>query len=227
MLALVGSGEYLPEMDNVDRQLLGLFDGPAKVVCLPTAAGTEGETMIDDWARRGVEHFARLGADAESVRVWNQATANEPAFADRIAEADFIYLSGGKPAYLYDTLKDSLAWEAILNVVSNGGLLAGCSAGAMIQGEIFAGFPRSRQHEGFGLWPNINVIPHFDELPSALIASIRMLVGKKTTIVGVEGNTALLQTDSGYEVIGQGVTIWTPERKTRHMAGPLTDETFG
>ncbi len=42
MLALVGSGEYLPSMEAVDRFLLGQLNTEAHVVCLPTAAGTEG-----------------------------------------------------------------------------------------------------------------------------------------------------------------------------------------
>ena len=33
--------------------------------------------------------------------------------ADQIAEANFIYFSGGKPSYLHETLKDSLAWQAV------------------------------------------------------------------------------------------------------------------
>jgi len=41
MLALVGSGEYLPTMEPVDRQLIARLDAAPSVVCLPTAAGQE------------------------------------------------------------------------------------------------------------------------------------------------------------------------------------------
>ncbi|MEO1057687.1 MAG: Type 1 glutamine amidotransferase-like domain-containing protein, partial [Actinomycetota bacterium] len=135
MLAIVGSGEYLPPMNEVDRQLIDLFDTPPRVACLPTAAGTEGDVMIDDWMQRGVDHFTSLGVEADGVRVWDDATANDPAFAERIAAADFVYLSGGKPGYLMSTLTGTRAWNAISDVIERGGLLAGCSAGAMIQGE--------------------------------------------------------------------------------------------
>lgn len=42
-LALVGSGEYLPQMDQIDRFLLDTIGGAAgaKVVLLPTASGLE------------------------------------------------------------------------------------------------------------------------------------------------------------------------------------------
>ncbi len=46
MLALVGSGEYLPPMEAVDRFLLGWLKCEAQVICLPTAAGTEGPERI-------------------------------------------------------------------------------------------------------------------------------------------------------------------------------------
>lgn len=219
MLAVVGSGEYLPAMSDVDRQLLGLLDNAPRVVCLPTAAGREGDEMIDDWMHRGADHFASLGAVAEPVRVWDSDSANDPALAARIADANFVYLSGGKPSYLHDTLSQSLAWQAITQVVDRGGLLAGCSAGAMIQGDVFAGVPR--RHQGFGLWPGLHIVPHFDEIPSAVVATMRRAVGKKHTLVGVNANTALVNTGSGYQVVGEQVTVWTSTGKTSFGPGEL------
>jgi cyanophycinase len=219
VLALIGSGEYLPAMAAVDRQLLGFLGAAPRVVCLPTAAGREGDKKIDDWMRRGVDHFASLGAEAEPIRVWDRASANDAALAARIANADFVYLSGGKPSYLYDTLQGSLAWQAIVDVVERGGMLAGCSAGAMIQGDVFAGVPRRRQ--GLGLWPGIHIVPHFDEIPSAVVSTMRRTVGKEHTLVGVNANTALVNIDSSYQVIGEQVTMWTLTHKTTYGPGEL------
>jgi peptidase E len=219
MLAIVGSGEYLPQMTEVDRQLIELFETPPRVVCLPTAAGREGDVMIDDWAQRGVDHFAGLGVEADSVRVWDRASANDPVLAERIVDADFVYLSGGNPGYLHDTLDSTPAWDAILEVVGRGGLLAGCSAGAMIQGEAFTGLPRS--HDGFGLWPGIHIIPHFNEIPSPIVSAMRVAVGRKRTLVGVNGNTALVNDNGAYRVLGDEVTVWTPTHKTRFGPGEL------
>ena len=219
-LALVGSGEYLPDMDLVDSYMLSLCAQPPRVVCLPTAAGMEGDAMIDSWSQRGVEHFTRLDADVTSVRVWDRASADDAGFADQIASADLIYLSGGKPAYLYETLYGSLSWQAIQSVLERGGLLAGCSAGAMVQGMAFAGFPW--RHGGFGLWPGIQVIPHFDEIPSAVVKAMRLAVGMDTTVVGVDGFTALIDEIETYRVVGRGgVTIWTQTEKVRYTQGTL------
>ncbi|MEM8620084.1 MAG: Type 1 glutamine amidotransferase-like domain-containing protein [Actinomycetota bacterium] len=219
MLALVGSGEYLPPMSDVDRQLIELFESPPRVVCLPTAAGQEGDAMIDDWMHRGVEHFAGLGVDADGARVWDRATANDPAFAERIAAADFVYLSGGKPGYLASTLDDTRAWTAITSVIGRGGLLAGCSAGAMVQGERFAGMPRPQR--GFGLWPGVHVVPHFDEIPSLVVSGIRRAIGTKLTLIGVNGDTALVKLDDGYRVLGKSVTVWSKSDKAEFGPGAL------
>lgn len=224
--ALVGSGEYLPPIEPVDQELIQRLGKPARVVCLPTAAGTEGAERINYWSRLGVDHFKQLGAQVEAVSVIDRNSANDRALAARIEQANFVYLSGGKPQYLYQTLVGSLAWQAIQSVLAGGGLLAGCSAGAMILGEKYYGFPGLK--EGFNVLPGALVIPHFDEISENLIGPIRLLTGKTLTILGIEGNTALVvnpgingQPDT-YEVLGLGgVTMWNSRGKTRYTSGPF------
>ena len=65
----------------------------------------------------------------------------------------------------------------------------------MIQGERFAGMPRPQR--GFGLWPGVHVVPHFDEIPSLVVSGIRRAIGTKLTLIGVNGNTALVKLDDG------------------------------
>jgi cyanophycinase len=215
MLALVGSGEYLPPIEAVDRELASRLPGAARVVCLPTAAGTEGAERIRYWMELGVEHFTRLGCEVHSLPVIDRPSANDPVLAETISQANFIYLSGGRPDYLYNALKDSLAWEAIRAVLANGGLLAGCSAGAMVLAEKFFGFPGWKA--GFNLLSGATVIPHFDEIPEFMLKSMRLLVRGRLVVVGVEANTALLVDDGHYEVLGSGgVTVWSRNGKARY-----------
>ncbi|HLY29370.1 MAG TPA: Type 1 glutamine amidotransferase-like domain-containing protein [Aggregatilineales bacterium] len=220
MLALVGSGEYLEPIEELDRTLMGRLKGEARVVCLPTAAGTEGEERIAYWSRLGVEHFTRLGAQVEAMPVIDRASANDEAIAQTIAQANFVYLSGGKPDYLYGVLKGSRSWEAIESVLAAGGILAGCSAGAMIMGEKFFGFPGWKQ--GFNFLPQMTIIPHYDEIPEGMLATIRPIMGRGLTLLGIEGYTALVKNGGSCEVLGSGgVTIWNKNGKTRYTQGPL------
>ncbi|MEM8861862.1 MAG: Type 1 glutamine amidotransferase-like domain-containing protein, partial [Chloroflexota bacterium] len=157
--ALVGAGEYLPKMEPVDRALIEKLGKPAKVVCIPAGAGTEGPSRISYWNDMGVKHFTNLGVEVKAVEVINKDTADDPMLAEQVAEANFVYFSGGKPGYLHDTLKDSLTWSAVMQVLENGGIVAGCSAGAMIQGsKMMGGVSLS---DGFGLLPNSVILPHF------------------------------------------------------------------
>jgi cyanophycinase len=160
MLALVGSGEYLPPMEPVDRQLIDKLNAEPRVVCLPTAAGQEGEERIRYWRDLGIRHFSRLGAQVESLPIIDRAGAQDTHWAERIGEANFVYLSGGRPDYLYRTLKDTPAWQAILAVHQRGGVVAGCSAGAMIMGARLLGFPGLQP--AFELIPGAVIVPHFD-----------------------------------------------------------------
>ena len=218
MLALVGSGEYLPPMEAVDRYLLGQLMSEPHVICLPTAAGTEGLERITYWMELGKSHFSSLGVEVESLPVMDQSSGNDPALAERIRQANFIYLSGGKPDYLYRTLANNLAWTAIQEVLDKGGILAGCSAGAMIMGERIPGFPGWKP--AFNLLPGVVIMPHFDELPGAMVSTLQLLVGDKRTLLGIEGNTALVGADESYQVVGSGgVVVWNKREKRRYTHG--------
>jgi cyanophycinase len=218
MLALVGSGEYLPPIEAVDRYLLTQLKTEAHVVCLPTAAGTEGSERITYWLELGNAHFSRLGVPVESLPVIDRPSANDPDFAECIRQATFIYLSGGKPDYLYRTLANSLAWAAIMEVLKKGGVVAGCSAGAMILGERIPGFPGWKQ--AFGLLKGAFIMPHFDEIPKGMIRTLRIWARDEYTLLGIEGNTALVGDNEGYQVVGSGgVVVWNQRVKTRYTQG--------
>jgi cyanophycinase len=220
MLALIGSGEYLPAMEPVDCELLRRLPKPPRVVCLPTAAGKEGTERIAYWSRLGVAHFTSLGVWVEALPVIDRTSANDAGLANMIKTANLVYLSGGKPDYLYSTLQGSLVWKAIQSVLEDGGLLAECSAGAMILGQTFYGFPGLKP--GFNFLPGVTVIPHYDEIPESMLKPVRLLTGNNLTILGIEGNTALVQCGEQYDVVGSGgITVWNRLGKIRYTPGPL------
>jgi cyanophycinase len=193
-------------MEAVDRTLLERLGKPARVVCLPTAAGQEGAERIRYWMGLGEAHFHGLGAQVEALPVTNRVEACEARWAERIAGANFVYLSGGRPGYLYRTLVDTPVWQAILGIYRQGGVLAGCSAGAMILGERIAGFPRGQA--GFGLLPGTMIAPHFDELSPRAVRLMRHFVPKEVALIGIDGNTALVVESPGWTVTGSGgVTV--------------------
>ena len=221
-VALVGSGEYLQGMLPVDKKLLERVSSSPRVIVLPTASAPDGESVIERWASMGVEHFAKLGVTAEPIMLLNREDAENAEIASKLADANFIYFSGGKPRYLLETLQGTRSWQAILDVFAAGGIIAGCSAGAMVLGGEVFDFPQIwRTIPALGLVPGIAIIPHFDELPSLMLGTVTR--GKrKSTIVGIDGTTALVGSDHQWIVYGRGsVTVFTKNDKKRYTDGEI------
>jgi len=195
-LALLGSGEYLPVMDETDRLLLAQAR-PGKVICLPTAAGSEGEESISYWMRLGEEHFRALGADVLSLRLVNRQDALNPSLAETLSQAGIIYFSGGKPNYLLDVLQNTPAWQAVMDAWQNGAALAGCSAGAMIMAGSLPDFQAIglNKKPAFGLLPGSRILPHFDRMTvwrGVTLAALQALTPKDEYTLGLDEDTALV-----------------------------------
>ena len=220
VIALVGSGEFLPKSELLDRALLARLAAPGRVVVLPTASARDGGDSPARWARMGVEHFKRLGVEVESVMLLTREDAESSDLAAHIAAANFVYLSGGKPDYLIETLRGTPCWQAIIAVYRAGGVIAGCSAGAMaLAGEVVSLPLPWRTKPALGLAPGLAVIPHFDELPGWLAGSLR-LAPWRVAVAGVEGATGLVISEQGWTVLGKGsVTIFFDRRATRYHNG--------
>ena len=132
-VALLGADEFLPAVAALDAELLAATGrARPRVAILPTASAPDGEDVFRRWAAMGIEHFEALGAEVEAVLVHDRAEADDPASVQAVAEADLVYMSGGDPGHLYRSLAGSALWSAALDVHRRGGVLAGCSAGAMV-----------------------------------------------------------------------------------------------
>jgi len=229
LIALLGSGEYLPVMDDVDRYLLancGAAGRKPRVVCLPTAAGQEGEKSVSRWSRMGVEHFTRLGADVQAVPVINTKSANDLNHASAVEEADLIYFSGGDPNYLYRTMKDSLVWEAAQKAWARGAVYAGCSAGAMILGREMPDFRAMgvRSTIAFGIMPIASVMPHFDAIPlfgRPIVSTLRRRLGAGEIMIGIDEDTAIVgKLNEEWTVMGKAQAhIFTKNDNKSYAAG--------
>jgi cyanophycinase len=227
LINLVGSGEYLPVMQDVDRYLLdslALKGRKPRVACLPTAAGKEGDGSVNRWLSMGVRHFTDLGAEVEPVRIIDRESANDPCWEPILEQADLIYFSGGDPGYLYETMKDSLAWSAALRAWGRGAIYAGCSAGAMILGKRMPSFRLAGTQEGFGIVPATYIVPHFDAIPGVwkpIVFGLQRSLKKGERMIGVDEDTALIgKLGSEWIVKGKSrVHIFARDGKTSYSDG--------
>src|ERR1700677_975223 len=209
-IALVGSGEYLPEMAELEGSLIA---GRApRYVQLATAAVQDGPTVVDHWHQLGITQAKSLGVEPIIVPVNDHDDANNPEFAELIKGAGLIYLSGGDPNYLADALRDTLVWRTIEDTWRAGAALAGCSAGAMALGSWIPSLrhPRKGSSPGLGLLEHMGIVPHFD----AFAARVPDLVTRfvlpdegAISVYGIDEQTALVGGPKEWTVQGRS-SVW-------------------
>jgi cyanophycinase len=231
-VALVGAGEFLAPMAELDRSLLvATGRSRPRVVILPTASAPDGESTFRAWAEMGVEHFGSLGAEVEPVLVRDAAEGHDAAALQAVGEADLVYLSGGHPKYLVDVLHGSPLGAALVRAHARGAVVAGCSAGAMaIVGRAmdFRRIPKARMPmpfpvrwtPGLALADGVAVIPHYDAWPEVLSALLVLQAPRGCVVLGIDEDTAAVGTNGGWQVHGAGrVTVWRGRRRERFRGG--------
>lgn len=224
-IALVGSGEYLPVMLEIEGNLLA--GRPPKYVQIPTAAAPEGPDVLARWTRLGAEQADRLGVDAVPLLVHDRSDADDPAIAAQVRGAGLVYMSGGSPSHLAGALRDSLLWSEVVEAWQQGAALAGCSAGAMA---MTAWVPQVRAlhrpaEQGLGLLPHLRVIPHFDKMlgwAPDLLTRVLLHAPEGITVLGIDEDTALVGGPEEWQVQGRQ-SVWTLGHGSRveHPAGSV------
>ncbi len=205
-IALVGSGEYLPVMADIEA---GLLAGRApRYAQLATAAVPDGPSVVERWHNLGIEQAQRLGVEPVILDVSDRNDADNEEIAAKVAGAGLVYLSGGNPGFLADTLRDSLVWKAIVAAWRDGAALAGCSAGAMAMTSWVPSLrhPRQGGTNGLALLPHLRVIPHFDFFASKvpdLVTRFLLPHDPAITVIGIDEETALVGGPTQWTVQGR------------------------
>jgi cyanophycinase-like exopeptidase len=214
-IALVGSGEFLPEMSDLENLLIqdGVRNGKVpRFIQIPTAAGKESPERIKYWKELGRAQGQRLGIEVEFLEILSKQDAHNKELVSLIADSALIYLSGGDPHHLAESLINTPVFDAIHQGWASGSSLAGCSAGAMALSTQIPNFRFSKKSPtpGFNLLTNIRVIPHFDRffrwIPESA-AKVLMSAPDETILIGIDELTALVNRsgESDWQVIGSGL----------------------
>jgi len=213
-LALVGSGEYLPQMAEFEKSLIddGVKNGKKPIyIQIPTAAGRESESRLKHWHDLGKEQAKKMGVESIFLPIYDRDGANNQEYADQIRDSALVYMSGGDPHYLAKSLLDTPVWKAIYENYISGGSIAGCSAGAMVLSSYIPNFRLSMSGPtvGLNLIPQIRVIPHFDKffrwIPESA-AKLLLNVPGDGILLGIDELTALTKRtgSSNWQVSGKG-----------------------
>jgi cyanophycinase len=214
-LVIVGGGST--EGTGIVEKFIALAGGvDKKFVIVPTAGGNRNaagavqpydETQIvASWVKRGIKNVKMLHTHDPKV-------ANTEAFASVLRDADAVWFNGGRQWNIVDSYAGTLTYKEFHNVLARGGVIAGSSAGATIQGEYLVRGDTSgpnvvmteeaNHQKGFeflrrsAIDQHINARNRWDDL-IPVIAKFPNLLG-----IGLSEGTAIIVTGDSFEVMGK------------------------
>ena len=203
-LLLEGGAEFGGRMRDPDLkaiELAGGFDAPIRII--PTAAAPDNNHQRA--GNNGIRWFQSLGAkDVVSVPLIDKISANDKSIAKSLREAKLIYMLGGFTGYLGETLKESAAWEAVLETYHDGAVVAGSSAGAMVMCEFYYDLNQGQVIEGLNLVSNSIVLPHHNTFGKSWASRLLEII--QINLIGIDEQTGMI--DDGaktWTVYGRGV----------------------
>lgn len=210
-MAFLGSGEFDPWAEPVERWLLARSPNPeGPVLIAPTAAAHEGDASFDHWANKGLEHYEALGVAAEVLPLKTREDAHSDELAARLDGASMVFFSGGNPARLAQVLDGSPFWRALGVALREGFPYAGCSAGVACLTETTYD---SDTTDTDSMWaPGLGYIrdtlfgPHWDIVDTWVPGATEFIVGAVRpgqTFVGLDEDTAMVGDGRTWEAIGR------------------------
>lgn len=216
-IALVGGDEFRTGCEPMDEAILAATGKPTPVtLIIPTAAAFERPDMA---AQNGVRHFTSLDADAHPLMALDRKDAMDPDLASEIDSADLVYLTGGNPAHLLETLSESRLLDSIVAALKRGAVLAGSSAGAMVMGS----WMRFRQWKpALGIADGIATLPHHERSdPESILSELDSSAPDELgAVFGVDGRCGALSGQEGWTALGPGsITVYRNDGWQRFSDG--------
>lgn len=219
-LLLEGGAEFSGQLAEPDRQAIELAGGlNMPIAILPTAAAPDHNHKRA--GGNGIRWFQGLGAtNVFTVDVIDSSSANDPILAERLRNARVIYLLGGFPRHLGETLKGSTCWSAALEAYQNGAVIAGSSAGAMVMCEHYYDPYERKLLAGLNLVPNACVLPHHNAFGKTWAGHLGEIL-PDATLIGIDEATGMINKPEGeWRVHGGGqVTLYQGGANTGYERG--------
>lgn len=223
-LLIVGGGKMSQELWDKFKELMGGED--KHLVVIPTAMSSEtyDETFITNY-KNG---FLNKGFTNVSVlHTRNITEANSIEFTSPLETASGVWISGGRQWRLADSYLNTKTHEALNKMLDRGGIIAGSSAGATIQGSYLArGDSKTNvimmgdHEEGLSFIRNIAIDQHV--LARNRQNDMFEILDNKPELlgIGIDESTAILVKKNKFTVMGESYvaiydgTRWSEERDT-------------
>jgi cyanophycinase len=194
-IALQGGGPFARH-DDLDRRLLQAA-GADRVVVLPTADAFEHPERLVAAAMNWGE---RLSVEVEALMVLRRGEAMEQGAANVVRGARAVWFVGDQPLHLKSVLKDTPLFDALRDVLRNGGVVVANAGSAAAMCDPMVD-PRGGAFTlGLGLVAGLALVTEAEKMSPERLHRTRALAN---TAVGVlHTDDALVRTAQGWEVIG-------------------------
>jgi cyanophycinase len=211
-------------MEIPDRRAIALAGGAeARVRIVPAAAAPDNNHQRA--GHNGAQWFRNLGvSDVKVLPLIDRASADAPDVLAAILRSGLIYLLGGFPRHLEESLTGSLGWKAMLEAYQRGAVIAGSSAGAMVLCDHYYRPSARKVVRGLNLLPGTCFLPHHDTFGQSWASRLTALM-PATVLIGVDEETAILNDGprGTWTAYGKGATtIYRPSGLQKYRGG----ETF-
>jgi cyanophycinase len=196
ILALQGGGPFAAN-DELDRRLIAAA-GADRVVVLPTADAYEHPERLIAAAMGWGE---RLDVLVEALMVMRRSEAMDESAVAVVRGARAVYLVGDQPLHLRSVLKATPLWDAICQIVADGGVVAatGGSAAAMCDPMVD---PRGGAFTlGLGLIDGLALVTEAETWSTDRLH--RTLKLANTPLVELPSGSALVHSAQGWERVGE------------------------
>ncbi len=204
-LILAGGDEFRPGCEEMDTAILRASGAEApRVLILPTAAVTGPQKAAND----GVRHFSGLGAQASQLMVLDRGHADDEEVVRAVSEASVVYFTGGDPDHLLATLQGSRLLEYLQAALSNGAIVGGSSAGAMVMGSMMKRPSSGQWVQGLGIAQAPAVLPHHERSdPDGVALDLSRTAPPGLKVLGIDARTCCLGTPGHWRVLGIGRVV--------------------
>lgn len=232
IILLEGGAEFSGPMATPDRRAIELAGGStANISIIPAAAAPDKNHQRA--ANNGIRWFKKLGAvNVAALPLIDRKSADDPAVAETLQRSKMIYMLGGFPRHLAQSLAGSHSWQAILAAHQAGAVIAGSSAGAMILCDHYYDPYEKNIFRGLGLIPDACILPHHDTFGKTWASALTQRLGG-VVLIGIDEQTGLLNDGpkGRWQVYGdrnssRGVTLYKDERRIHFAPGTYFDLTF-
>jgi len=224
-ILLAGGAEFGGTMAIADRRAIELAGGVnVRLSIVPAAAAPDNNH--ERAGQNGVDWFRKLGAvNVAALPLIDRQGADDPIVVKALLQSRLIYLPGGFPRHLEQSLAGSKSWQAISKAYQSGAVIAGSSAGAMILCDHYYDPNEKKIFNGLGLITNACILPHHNTFGRNWSRKLAQHLGG-VNLIGIDERTGMINDGprGQWQVYGTGgVTCYRNDRIAHFHSG----EPFG